>query len=102
MTYSIVARDKTTGEFGVAVQAHYFQVSPAVPWALAGVGAVATQSQVNISSGPPGLDLLQAGYPAGQGLKGLASGAPPANARAGATVGARGAAPAHTGSEARP
>ena len=40
MTYSIVARDAETGEFGVAVQSHYFQVSPAVPWALAGVGAV--------------------------------------------------------------
>ncbi|HXB05095.1 MAG TPA: DUF1028 domain-containing protein, partial [Candidatus Angelobacter sp.] len=41
MTYSIVARDRQTGEFGVAVQSHYFQVSPSVPWALAGVGAVA-------------------------------------------------------------
>ena len=54
MTYSIVARDRKTGEFGVAVQSHYFQVGPVVPWALAGVGAVATQSQVNISYGPLG------------------------------------------------
>ncbi len=39
MTYSIVARDKETGELGVAVQSHYFQVGPVVPWAIAGVGA---------------------------------------------------------------
>src|SRR5260370_29657656 len=81
MTYSSVARDKKTGEFGVAVQSHYFQVSPAVPWALAGVGAVATQSQVNISYGPLGLDLLQAGYTAEQALKALTSGDPQAEVR---------------------
>ncbi|TMD14466.1 MAG: DUF1028 domain-containing protein, partial [Chloroflexi bacterium] len=46
MTYSIVARDKESDEFGVAVQSHYFQVGPVVPWALAAVGAVATQSMV--------------------------------------------------------
>src|SRR5258708_12409786 len=81
MTYSIGARDKKPGELGVAVQSHYFQVSPAVPWALAGVGAVATQSQVNISYGPLGLDLLQAGYTAEQALKALTSGDPPAEGR---------------------
>src|SRR6267378_4143657 len=73
MTYSIVARDKETGEFGVAVQSHYFQVSPAVPWALAGVGAVATQSHVNLSYGPLGLELLQAGYTAEQALRAATS-----------------------------
>src|SRR5260370_13459310 len=91
MTYSIVARDKKTGEFGVAVQSHYFQVSPAVPWALAGVGAGATQSQVNISYGPLGLDLLQAGYTAEQALKALTSRDPPAEARQCTTVDPTGA-----------
>ncbi|MFN2382813.1 MAG: DUF1028 domain-containing protein, partial [Gemmatimonadota bacterium] len=43
-TYSIVARDPATGELGVAVQSHWFSVGPIVPWAEAGVGAVATQS----------------------------------------------------------
>ncbi|HEX9011551.1 MAG TPA: DUF1028 domain-containing protein, partial [Holophagaceae bacterium] len=43
-TYSIVARDATTGELGVAVQSHWFSVGSSVPWAEAGVGAVATQS----------------------------------------------------------
>ena len=102
MTYSIVARDKETGEFGVAVQSHYFQVSPAVPWALAGVGAVATQSQVNISYGPLGLDLLQAGYTAEQALKALTSGDPQADVRQCAMIDATGAAAAHTGTKCIP
>ncbi len=102
MTYSIVARDKETGEFGVAVQSHYFQVSPAVPWALAGVGAVATQSQVNISYGPLGLELLQAGYTAEQALKALTSGDPHADVRQCAIVDATGAAAAHTGAKCIP
>src|SRR5260370_9277166 len=96
MTYTIGDRDKKTGEFGVAAQSHYFQVSPAVPWALAGVGAVATQSQVNISYGPLGLDLLQAGYTAEQALKALTSGDPQAEVRQCAIVDATGAAAAHT------
>src|SRR6266853_5340258 len=102
MTYSIVARDAKTGEFGVAVQSHYFQVGPVVPWALAGVGAVATQSQVNISYGPHGLELLQAGYTAEQALKALTSGDPQAEVRQCAIVDATGAAAAHTGSKCIP
>ena len=43
-TYSIIAMDKTTGQLGVAVQSHWFSVGFLVPWAKAGVGAVATQS----------------------------------------------------------
>ena len=53
-TYSIVARDPATGDFGVAVQSHWFQVGPIVPWAEAGVGAVATQSFVKVDYGPRG------------------------------------------------
>jgi len=74
VTYSIVARDAKTGEFGVAVQSHYFQVGPTVPWALSGVGAVATQSRVNVSYGPLGLEYLRAGYTAEQTLTALTSG----------------------------
>ena len=99
MTYSIVARDKKTGEFGVAVQSHYFQVSPAVPWALAGVGAVATQSLVNLSYGPLGLDLLQAGYTAEQALKALTAGDPRAEVRQCAIVDSSGNVAAHTGTK---
>jgi uncharacterized Ntn-hydrolase superfamily protein len=99
MTYSIVARDKKTGEFGVAVQSHYFQVGPVVPWARAGVGAVATQSHVNISYGPLGLDLLQAGYTADQALSALTAGDPHAELRQCAVVDAAGNVAAHTGSK---
>ncbi|HEY8951806.1 MAG TPA: DUF1028 domain-containing protein, partial [Candidatus Dormibacteraeota bacterium] len=102
MTYSIVARDKKTGEFGVAVQSHYFQVGPVVPWALAGVGAVATQSQVNISYGPLGLELLQAGLTAEQALKALTAGDPLADTRQCAIVDARGNVAAHTGAKCIP
>src|SRR5437660_12338677 len=64
MTYSIVARDPATGDFGVAVQSHWFSVGPIVPWALPGVGAVATQANVNVSFGPRALDLLEQGLDA--------------------------------------
>jgi uncharacterized Ntn-hydrolase superfamily protein len=102
MTYSIVARDKKTGEFGVAVQSHYFQVGPVVPWALAGVGAVATQAQVNRSYGPLGLELLQAGYTAEQALKALTAGDPHADLRQCAMVDAAGNVAAHTGAKCIP
>lgn len=60
-TYSIVARDSVTGEMGVAVQSHWFNVGSIVGWGEAGVGVVATQSFVNPSFGLKGLELLKAG-----------------------------------------
>jgi uncharacterized Ntn-hydrolase superfamily protein len=63
-TYSIVARDPNTGEMGVAVQSHWFSVGSIVAWGEAGVGVVATQSFVNPSFGPRGLDLLKKGMTA--------------------------------------
>ena len=63
-TYSIVARDSETGEMGVAVQSHWFSVGSIVAWGEAGVGVVATQSFVNPSFGPRGLDLLKKGMSA--------------------------------------
>src|ERR1700674_1298463 len=102
MTYSIVARDKETGELGVAVQSHYFQVGPVVPWALAGVGAVATQSMVNVSFGPLGLDHLRAGYTAEQTLKALLAGDSLPESRQLAIVDASGNVATHTGSKRIP
>ena len=99
MTYSIVARDPKTGEFGVAVQSHYFQVGPTVPWALSGVGAVATQSRVNVSYGPLGLEYLRAGYTAEQTLNALTSGDSQPEIRQCAIVDAAGHVAAHTGSK---
>jgi uncharacterized Ntn-hydrolase superfamily protein len=99
VTYSIVARDAKTGEFGVAVQSHYFQVGPTVPWALSGVGAVATQSRVNVSYGPLGLEYLRAGYTAEQTLIALTSGDSQPEIRQCAIVDAAGNVAAHTGSK---
>jgi uncharacterized Ntn-hydrolase superfamily protein len=65
-TYSIVARDPATGQLGVAVQSHWFSVGSIVSWAEAGVGAIATQSFVNASFGPRGLELLKSGQTANQ------------------------------------
>ena len=70
-TYSIVARDPETGQFGVAVQSHWFSVGTVVAWAEAGVGAVATQSLVEVSYGPLALDMLRAGKTASQALVAL-------------------------------
>src|SRR5213080_1843032 len=72
-TFSIVARDPQTGQIGVAVQSHWFAVGQIVPWAEAGVGAVATQSFVDPSYGQLGLDLLRAGKMAPEALRGLLS-----------------------------
>ncbi|MGZ3681450.1 MAG: DUF1028 domain-containing protein, partial [Ktedonobacterales bacterium] len=63
-TYSIVARDPATGALGVAVQSHAFSVGSIVPWAEAGVGAVATQSLARVDYGPEGLALMRRGQPA--------------------------------------
>ena len=60
-TYSIVAYDPENGDLGVGVQSKYFIVGPVVPWAEAGVGAVATQAFVNVSLGPRSLALLKEG-----------------------------------------
>ena len=70
-TFSIVARDPQTGELGVAVQSHWFAVGDTVPWAEAGIGAVATQSFADPSYGKLGLDLMRAGRSAPNALRGL-------------------------------
>lgn len=58
MTFSICAFDPETGELGIAVQSKFLAVGAVVPFARAGVGAIATQSWANTSYGPRGLDLL--------------------------------------------
>src|ERR1041385_536817 len=70
-TFSIVAFDPATGQMGVGVQSHWFAVGGEVPWAEAGVGAVATQSFIDPSYGPLGLNLMRAGKSAPDALGGL-------------------------------
>jgi len=96
-TYSIVARDPVTGDLGVAVQSHWFSVGALVPWARAGVGAVATQSMVEASYGPKGLDLMAAGQGAIPVLSNLLEQDPHADIRQVAMVDAGGSAAVHTG-----
>lgn len=101
-TFSIVARDSVTGEMGVAVQSHYFSVGPIVPWAEAGVGAVATQSLVLVDYGPNGLALMRAGHTANEALDSLLAADPNPAVRQVAMVDARGNVAVHTGASCIP
>jgi uncharacterized Ntn-hydrolase superfamily protein len=96
-TYSIVARDPATGQLGVAVQSHWFSVGSVVPWAEAGVGAVATQSFVDPSYGPLGLALMKAGRPAPDALAALLAGDAQREVRQVGMVDAKGRVATHTG-----
>ncbi len=99
-TYSIVARDSVTGEIGVAVQSHWFSVGPIVPWAEAGVGAVATQSFVDPAYGPLGLELMRRGRSAPEALTALTAGDANEAVRQVAMIDARGRVATHTGARA--
>jgi len=96
-TYSIVARDAATGQLGVAVQSHWFSVGALVPWAEAGVGAVATQSFVDPTYGPLGLALMRAGRSAPEALAGLLAADAGREVRQVAMVDAAGRVATHTG-----
>ena len=63
-TYSIAACDLAAGQWGVAVQSKFLAVGSVVPWAEAGVGAIATQAWANPRYGPDGLALLREGLSA--------------------------------------
>ena len=74
MTFSIVAADLDAGDWGVAVASKFVSVGAVVPWAKAGVGAVATQSWANTSFGPEGLALMADGASAEDALGTLVDG----------------------------
>jgi uncharacterized Ntn-hydrolase superfamily protein len=97
MTYSLVARDASTGELGVAVQSHWFSVGSVVTWAAPGVGAVATQSVPGPGHGPRLLDALRAGTAPAEALAEVLDGDEAADVRQTAVVDARGAVAVHTG-----
>lgn len=96
-TYSIVARDPATGDLGVAVQSHWFQVGNAVPWLEAGVDAVATQSFTRIDYGPKGLELMRGGKSAQEALDRLVAADDGRDVRQVAMVDARGQTAVWTG-----
>jgi uncharacterized Ntn-hydrolase superfamily protein len=97
MTYSIVARDSSTGDLGVAVQTCFFGVGAIVPWARAGVGAVATQAFAERAYGPRCLDALGSGAGAGDALARARADDPGAELRQVAVVGADGTTAVATG-----
>jgi uncharacterized Ntn-hydrolase superfamily protein len=99
-TYSIVARDAATGELGVAVQSHWFSVGSMVLWAEPGIGAVATQSFVEPSYGPLGLQLMRSGKTAEQALSALLAADDYTDVRQVGMVDAAGNVANHTGENA--
>jgi uncharacterized Ntn-hydrolase superfamily protein len=101
-TYSIVGYDPDTGDLGVAVQSKFFAVGSVVPWARAGVGAVASQAYGNPTYGPEGLDLLTKGFTVHGVLDALLADDPQREQRQIGIVDANGAAAAFTGSECQP
>jgi uncharacterized Ntn-hydrolase superfamily protein len=101
-TYSIVARDTITGDMGVAVQSNWFSVGSIVSWGEAGVGVVVTQSFVNVSFGPRGLELLKSGLTAQQVIDSLIAADEGRDVRQLAIVDAKGNAAAYTGKNCIP
>ncbi len=96
-TFSIVAFDPKTGDLGVGVQSKFLAVGAVVPWAKAGVGAIATQSWANTSYGPKGLELLSRGLSAPEVVEMLIAEDEGRDLRQVGIVDARGRAAAYTG-----
>jgi uncharacterized Ntn-hydrolase superfamily protein len=102
MTYSIVALDRESGELGVGIQSRAFRSGAVVPWALSGVGAVASQAFSEKSYGPLGLELMRAGKTPEQALAGLVAADPLAGNRQVSMLAADGTAAVHTGDDCIP
>jgi uncharacterized Ntn-hydrolase superfamily protein len=98
-TFSIVAFDPATGQLGVAVESKYFGVGSVVPWAKAGVGAVATQARAKVSFGPDGLSLMEAGKSPRETLDTLLAADANAAERQVGMVDSQGRTAAHTGAK---
>src|SRR5437868_800500 len=102
MTLSIVGRDPQTGELGIAVQSKFLAVGAVVPWAKAGVGAIATQAWANTSYGPRGLELLANGLPAAETIAQLTNEDEGRASRQVGIIGASGEPATYTGDECFP
>jgi uncharacterized Ntn-hydrolase superfamily protein len=97
VTYSIIAFDPDSGECGVAVQSNWFSVGSLVTFAEPGVGAVATQANVDVGYGPRGLALMRSGRSAPEALADLVVADPLESERQVAMVDVHGGIVAHTG-----
>jgi uncharacterized Ntn-hydrolase superfamily protein len=98
-TFSICALDAAAQEVGCAVQSRYFAVGSVVPWARAGVGAVATQAAGVAAYGPRALELLEEGAAPDEALARVLEDDPQRETRQLGVVAADGRAAAHTGAE---
>ena len=99
MTFSIVGFDPIEKEWGIAVQSKFLGVGAVVPWAMAGAGAVATQSYANTSYGPKALELMAEGKSAEETLKLLLADDPDREMRQVGLIDASGNAATFTGKE---
>ena len=97
MTWSIIARDKVSGAFGIAVATRFFAVGARVPFIAANIGAVATQALVNPFYGVDGLALLRGGKPASEVIAALVAADDGREYRQVHVMDAAGRAAAHTG-----
>jgi uncharacterized Ntn-hydrolase superfamily protein len=97
MTWSIIARDKTTGHFGIAVATRFFAVGALVPHLKSRVGAIATQALVNVFYGTDGLRLLEQGASAKDVVAALVAADSGRDHRQVHVIDARGGIAAHTG-----
>mgnify|MGYP000443691177 CR=1 FL=1 len=96
-TFSVVGYDPDTMEWGVAVASKFLAVGSVVPWAEAGVGAVATQSFANVTFGPKGLELMRKGKSAEDALKALTDDDEGRDVRQVGMIDAKGEAATYTG-----
>jgi uncharacterized Ntn-hydrolase superfamily protein len=101
-TFSICALDPAQGEIGCAVQSRYFSVGSVVPWAKAGVGAVATQAAGVAAYGPRILALLEEGLRPSDAIEAALADDNGRESRQLGVVAADGRAAAHTGAECLP
>ena len=99
MTWSIIARNPATGQFGIAVATKFFAVGARVPHIAAGIGGIATQALVNPYYGIDGLKLLHEGREPGDIIKTLIAGDGGRESRQLHILDAKGRIAAHTGSE---
>lgn len=96
-TFSIAAYDPAAREWGIAVQSKFLSVGALVPWAKAGIGAIATQAHANTSYGPDGLAMLAQGLSAQETLDRLVAADPERDHRQAGLVDAQGRAASFTG-----
>jgi uncharacterized Ntn-hydrolase superfamily protein len=102
MTYSIVARDRDSGELGVAVATHALAVGGLCPWVAPEAGAVATQAFVEVGYGPRMIDALRQSRPPADALRELLAADGAAGVRQVAAVDVNGRVAVHTGAECIP